>query len=654
MAQPRGVPVCITRVVALGLALFAGAALGPVRAQESWNPFAERGDTERRSAPPVSPQGIERNSRVEQSDLPPLPGPAPDVEPGRQASPADRPQATDVEAWGPPGDGRAAHSIGGNRVDSSDLAPLVAPAGAGRAAGDRAPVAAARRDRGGGLDAQAMARLLVDLEVPYRSPALTALLLRLVSGPDAALAGDGPEQAGVKTVALYRAGRIAEANELLPGRSSDAGGLALWAMRIALARGERADACRFAERLIGGKGDAAGPPKGPRAEALAVRGYCAAAGGNVAAAGLIAEVLRETRAFPPETLAALEAIALGEPVRLGAAKSIEPIDWRLAEIGTGVDTGGFKAETATPAALFAIAGSSTGDPSVRLIVAEAAARLNVIDEAALAEVYRQQSFSAREMEQALSAQLDPVRRRALLFKAAEAERTPLKKTRLVRAALDEARRSGLYLQTAAALAQAVAGIRPAQEIGWFAETAVECTLAARRFGAARDWVRSAERLGVAGERAGGGLDHWLALIDIADPGVRPDQRGAGLNALEDVALRGRLGPEALHRLASVLDALDYQVPFRLWEAASRAPQPTTGHLPPTGVLAELRDASQRRDGAATILAAIRTLGSNGGEGAHMIALGDAVRFLRRAGFDGEARMVALEAMFPIWPRAGSS
>jgi hypothetical protein len=146
----------------------------------------------------------------------------------------------------------------------------------------------------------------------------------------------------------------------------------------------------------------------------------------------------------------------------------------------------------------------------------------------------------------------------------------------------------------------------------------------------------------------------LALVDIADPDVPAQRRGEGLSALEDVALRGRLAPEALHRLATVLDALDYQVPFQLWEAASRAPQPTTGHLPATGVLAELRDASKRRDVAATILAAIRSLGPNGAEGAHMIALGDAIRFLRRAGLDREARAVALEAMFPLWPRASNS
>ena len=56
----------------------------------------------------------------------------------------------------------------------------------------------------------------------------------------------------------------------------------------------------------------------------------------------------------------------------------------------------------------------------------------------------------------------------------------------------------------------------------------------------------------------------------------------------------------LHRLVTVLDALDTQVPIPLWEAASRTPQPTDGHLPATGVLAELKVARDKRMAPAAI------------------------------------------------------
>jgi hypothetical protein len=121
-----------------------------------------------------------------------------------------------------------------------------------------------------------------------------------------------------------------------------------------------------------------------------------------------------------------------------------------------------------------------------------------------------------------------------------------------------------------------------------------------------------------------------------------------------MALRGRFTPDALHKLATVLDALDYDVPVRLWEAASRAPQPTAGHLPPTGVLSELQAAARSRDRIRTITLVFRTLGREGPEHAHMIALGDAIRALKRSGLEREARFVALEALFATWPRGSST
>ena len=147
----------------------------------------------------------------------------------------------------------------------------------------------------------------------------------------------------------------------------------------------------------------------------------------------------------------------------------------------------------------------------------------------------------------------------------------------------------------------------------------------------------------------GGLDHWLALADIADPG--PDNRGQYLNEVETLALRGRFTPDALHRLATVLDALNYNVPIPLWEAASRTPQPNTGHLPATGVLTELQDASKKKEFGHTVLLAMKSLGPNGAEGAHIIALGDSIRALKRAGLETDARRLGLEALLIAWPRA---
>jgi hypothetical protein len=85
--------------------------------------------------------------------------------------------------------------------------------------------------------------------------------------------------------------------------------------------------------------------------------------------------------------------------------------------------------------------------------------------------------------------------------------------------------------------------------------------------------------------------------------------------------------------------------------ANRTPQPAGGHLPDTGVLTELADASKKKEFGRTVVLAMRTLGSEGAEGAHIIALGDTIRALKRSGLEREARQLALEGIFTAWPRS---
>jgi hypothetical protein len=242
---------------------------------------------------------------------------------------------------------------------------------------------------------------------------------------------------------------------------------------------------------------------------------------------------------------------------------------------------------------------------------------------------------------------DTGQRRVQLFVAAEMERTPLKKVRLIRSYLDESRRAGLYMTALRMIAPASESVPLAPEIGWFAETGIEAALAAGDYERARSWATFGAAVSGNGN---GGLNHWLALIDIADAQARGD-RDASLQYVEALAVRGRLDPTLLHRLATVLDALHYSVPIPLWEAASRSPQPAGGFLPETGVLTELQDAAKKREFGRTVLLTMKTLGPNGAEGAHMIALGDSIRALKRAGLEPDARRLGFEALFASWPRA---
>ncbi|MBN9354425.1 MAG: hypothetical protein J0H04_10770, partial [Hyphomicrobium denitrificans] len=124
--------------------------------------------------------------------------------------------------------------------------------------------------------------------------------------------------------------------------------------------------------------------------------------------------------------------------------------------------------------------------------------------------------------------------------------------------------------------------------------------------------------------------------------------------LEDLAANGRFPATALYRLTTVLEALDYVVPLPLWEAANRAPQPTSGYLPETGVLTELQDASKKKEFGHTVLLVMKALGPNGAEDANLIALGDSIRALKRAGLEPDARRLGLEALLSSWPRLATN
>jgi hypothetical protein len=317
--------------------------------------------------------------------------------------------------------------------------------------------------------------------------------------------------------------------------------------------------------------------------------------------------------------------------------------------------GDLTAEKSELALLAAIANDANAKPAVRLIAAEAAARLNALPPDYLAALYASGPPPQNADALLTSVQTSSAQRRADFFKAAEAEKTPMKKTRLIRALIDDAKQSGLAFQAMQMLARATSAINPQPEISWFAETAAEIGLASGSYEMARKWIALATPAS-AGAQPGHGFDqtlgHWLALTAIADPA---DPKGGHyLQALEPTAVHGRFAPDALHRLATVLGALGYNVPIPLWEAASRTPQPNTGYLPETGVLTALQDASKKKEFGRTILLAMKAIGPNGAENAHIIALGDAVRALKRAGLEADARRLALEALLGSWPRTANN
>jgi len=528
-------------------------------------------------------------------------------------------------------------------VERGDLAPIPGTEAAPPAPGmlPASGAAALPADLWRGIDMGHLEAIIARLEIPPRSPALHALWRRVMTAEANAPAGTQSPQAFalLRYDALMRSGLVRDVVEAL-GRNPEAArdpALAVLLARGELALGHRDKGCAVG---LGLSRVGSSLPKPLRGELLLMTGYCAAAGGNKAGAGLAADMAREEGLDKLAGLSLLDAVATGGKPHIAAKAPLTLIEFRLAELAGGIDNK--KAlEHARPALLAALASDSATQPALRVAAAEAAARINAVTPAALAEVYRATP----------SNRADAASTRAELLRSAESEHNPQNKARLIRGFIDEAKRVGLYLPALDMMAKASAEITRVPEIGWYAETAVEIALASGNFGEVRRWVEFGQSL----DQPSGNNSHigaWLALADIADASPGRD-RGQSLATIEQLALRGRIAPELLHRLATVLDALDYQVPIPLWEAASRTPQPAGGHLPATGVLTDLQDASKKKDLGRTAVLAMDALGPDGAEGAHMIALGDAIRALRRAGLDSDARRLGLEALLAQWPRSST-
>lgn len=520
----------------------------------------------------------------------------------------------------------------GSAVERGDLTPVMAADGSGL------PYELWR-----GLDVGTLERLISEIEIPPRSPALHQLWLRLITSNVTPPSGGVTDQhfLALRLEILYRSGLLEEASRALSTMPANDATAATLAARNEIGLGARDRGCAALKEAGAASAQLPKPIKG---DAALISGYCSAIAGDAPGAGLAAELAREVGVKESPGLQALDAISMGSKPHVEPGQPISLLDYRLIEAAGGNVDAALVLKHAEPSLLAALALDAQTEPGLKLAAAEAAAQVNAISPQQLADAYRAQASAGAVISDA--AGTDTPQRRGALFAAAESEHTPQKKVRLLRAFLDEAHRAGFYLTALRMVAPASDSILAAPEIGWYAETGVEVALAAGNYDKAREWAAFGSAPSGA---AGGSLNHWLALIDIADGNATGD-RDTDLQHVEELAVHGRLDATLLHRLATVLDALEYNVPIPLWEAASRTPQPGGGYLPETGVLSELQDAAKKREFGRTVLLAMKTLGPNGAEGAHMIALGDSIRALKRAGLEADARNLGFEALFASWPR----
>lgn len=596
------------------LALLLSAQHPAFAADESWNPFRRtdqasairKPETAASQAPDGTPDSRrgsgwnEPADRVERGYLPPPP-------PGVPIFSDD------------------------TTVRTQDLTPIVpASPGAGLAASADGSVWQ-------GMSAESFTGHLSEMKLPIRSWSLRPMWLRLLTTEQP---GADPAFAEARGEALFRAGALREALQTA-SRAGTSVSTRLLAARAQIALGEIEDGCAAIKNSATGTGEMPAPL---RDMVILYAGYCAARSGQPSGAALAAELARNAGIDRPTTIAILERVGSGSLGGPPGADALSLLDVRLLQLLPGALTTFERNRLSRPAAV-ALAIDDSVSPAVRIMAAEVAAAAGAIGVDDLAAAYA----SVERMR--LNDPDTDETRRGRLWLAIASERGIFQRTRDIRTFLDGAKQAGHYEAALRLCATILPQVKPVAEIGWFSETAIEISIAAGRLDFARDWIGFAVRQG--GPNSGP-LRHWGVLVDVADQLLPAEERGRNLDALERIALSGRMEPRDLHRITTVLDALNYNLPVPMWDYTNNTSQPTDGHLPPSGVLGQLAEASRAGPSARTILLTLQTLGESGPTGAHLLALSDSIRALKRAGLEADARRMAVEALFPLWPRTGEA
>jgi hypothetical protein len=470
---------------------------------------------------------------------------------------------------------------------------------------------------------RSLAETLIPQIPAMESPGARALSRRLLL-----TSAQPPEGAGSADLLQLRAERL-----MALGYPADAAALlslAPAAKMDAVAAGRLAEAWLLAgdvDRACGVVGQNAAFAAEPAGQRLQI--LCALHGGDRDRAYFLYDLLREQGAEDPAFFAALAIADGGQGIALPKDAALSPLLLAMLKKGNGAPPESWYA-SAGPAQLPLLA-ALPGTSEARVGAAERAARLGLIEPAALAAAYGALEIPAKELQGAFTATPDTLRRRAAIHRAVEQTPDPALKARLVNQALALRPADALRMPTARLYAPFLRALTPAPDLARYAPAFARALFLTGEIDAARRWVA-------------------LARANAADPGVAATLPGLALLA----ALTGESEPawsRAARRFAESptaspegarLAAVARLLPADPGAALPQAAAPAGGFFDP-GLGLALRNAAAARRTGETVLFALIALGDRGPGLSDPGALSEALAALSRIGLEADARALAIEA-----------
>ncbi len=370
---------------------------------------------------------------------------------------------------------------------------------------------------------------------------------------------------------------------------------------------------------------------------------CQMVDGEVDKAMLGLDLLREQGMTDDPVFFALAQIFFGAEADIPSDAKTTPLHFAMIQ-ATGAPLPAGLIDRVSPAILLAIATAPNVELEQRARAAELACAKGLLEGAVLAEVYGNFNFSADELANAISASesLDGPRLRALLYQAARGQTLPATRAEVLRVALDQAEKAGLYQAVVPVLLPLLEEIDVSPELAWFAGPAGRALYAAGRYEQASAWLALGRQEAIINPQA-----------STAAAALWPYSRLAGGSSLTTDgslaswgAMRKTIGDDALEQRQTLLrasfQALGVQDPMP-WSVIAADGAPAPRFLPNAALLYALEEASESQRIGETVLLALVVLGEDGPGKSHTIALSAVLSALGRIGLEQEARNLAIEA-----------
>ena len=374
-----------------------------------------------------------------------------------------------------------------------------------------------------------------------------------------------------------------------------------------------------------------------------VTAFCLAMAGKRAEASLMSDVLAErSDAIHPAFFAAMERLSGATPpqiVSLAGPSALHLSLMRSAGLALPDDT----TEKASPAALRAIALSPNATLDLRLVAAEEAADIGVLNGKTLAEIYGVVAFDPAVFKRASrhAAANWGAGGRALLVQAAKKLATSVKRAKLIQSALNLARQKGGWRATALAYGSMVAALTPSTETTWFAGDAARILIAAGDIAGARKWLAYADGQGLKGRQKAA---LWPLRIFLSDAGVASITPKDITNWWNNRAAAGAGALVQARTLFSMLSAMGVSVPSKLWAKLLDGGSGTQAFVPSAAVRNALSRGAVTVSRGGTVAMALVALGERGAGAENLSAMEMAISALKKINFEAEAKSIALEAV----------